>query len=210
MFIWSRCCGFDTETTGWESACVFLTQVTWTLYQIIIMIPSGLKKTPRECKWQGDEQCFGMVHGFSFIPHHLLLLCMVEVAKPHGFILESKRFSWTRRQVWRAGWMKCFFKPVTYVFVLQLSFSPTTPMSSHIRVLTLLIAMLMSCCGLAVVCAVIGYTHGMHTLAFMAAEVRLPSGVFVSAVLFIPSLGCMTLLGGFSFSFPQGRISEDA
>lgn len=58
MFIWSRCCGFDTETTGWESARVFLTQVTWTLYQIIIMIPSGLKKTPCECKWQGDEQCF--------------------------------------------------------------------------------------------------------------------------------------------------------
>ncbi|NXI35027.1 AMFR ligase, partial [Galbula dea] len=51
-----------------------------------------------------------------------------------------------------------------------LSFSPTTPMSSHVRVLTLLIAMLLSCCGLAVVCGVIGYTHGMHTLAFMAAE----------------------------------------
>ncbi|NXX11488.1 AMFR ligase, partial [Podargus strigoides] len=51
-----------------------------------------------------------------------------------------------------------------------LSFSPTTPMSSHIRVLTLLIAMLLSCCGLAVVCGVVGYTHGMHTLAFMAAE----------------------------------------
>ncbi|KAM6118231.1 E3 ubiquitin-protein ligase AMFR [Pterocles gutturalis] len=51
-----------------------------------------------------------------------------------------------------------------------LSFSPTTPMSSHIRVLTLLIAMLLSCCGLAVVCGIVGYTHGMHTLAFMAAE----------------------------------------
>ncbi|KAJ7408969.1 E3 ubiquitin-protein ligase AMFR [Willisornis vidua] len=51
-----------------------------------------------------------------------------------------------------------------------LSFSPTTPMSSHIRVLALLIAMLLSCCGLAVVCGVVGYTHGMHTLAFMAAE----------------------------------------
>lgn len=54
----------------------------------------------------------------------------------------------------------------------QLSFSPTTPMSSHGRVLSLLIAMLLSCCGLAVVCCVTGYTHGMHTLAFMAAEVR--------------------------------------
>nr|XP_048284623.1 E3 ubiquitin-protein ligase AMFR isoform X2 [Myodes glareolus] len=52
----------------------------------------------------------------------------------------------------------------------QLSFSPTTPMSSHGRVLSLLIAMLLSCCGLAVVCCVTGYTHGMHTLAFMAAE----------------------------------------
>uniref|UniRef100_A0A8C0JWD3 E3 ubiquitin-protein ligase AMFR n=1 Tax=Canis lupus dingo TaxID=286419 RepID=A0A8C0JWD3_CANLU len=51
-----------------------------------------------------------------------------------------------------------------------LSFSPTTPMSSHGRVLSLLIAMLLSCCGLAVVCCVTGYTHGMHTLAFMAAE----------------------------------------
>ncbi|XP_051485200.1 E3 ubiquitin-protein ligase AMFR isoform X2 [Apus apus] len=51
-----------------------------------------------------------------------------------------------------------------------LSFSPTTPMSSHMQVLTLLVTMLLSCCGLAVVCAVVGYTHGMHTLAFMAAE----------------------------------------
>ncbi|XP_065518438.1 E3 ubiquitin-protein ligase AMFR isoform X1 [Lathamus discolor] len=51
-----------------------------------------------------------------------------------------------------------------------LSFSPTTPMSSHIRVLTLLVAMLLSCCGLALICGVIGYSHGMHTLAFMAAE----------------------------------------
>lgn len=54
----------------------------------------------------------------------------------------------------------------------QLSFSPTTPMSSHGRVLSLLVAMLLSCCGLAAVCCITGYTHGMHTLAFMAAEVR--------------------------------------
>ncbi|XP_072374636.1 E3 ubiquitin-protein ligase AMFR [Scyliorhinus torazame] len=51
-----------------------------------------------------------------------------------------------------------------------LSFSPTTPMSSHIRVLALLVSMLLSCCSLAVVCALIGYSHGMHTLSFMAAE----------------------------------------
>ncbi|XP_060537534.1 E3 ubiquitin-protein ligase AMFR isoform X2 [Pantherophis guttatus] len=51
-----------------------------------------------------------------------------------------------------------------------LSFSPTTPLNSHIRVLTLLVVMLLSCCGLAVVCGIIGYAHGMHTLSFMAAE----------------------------------------
>ncbi|KAM8775316.1 E3 ubiquitin-protein ligase AMFR [Rhynchonycteris naso] len=51
-----------------------------------------------------------------------------------------------------------------------LSFSPTTPMSSHGRVLSLLMAMLLSCCGLAVVCCITGYIHGMHTLAFMAVE----------------------------------------
>lgn len=63
------------------------------------------------------------------------------------------------------------------VLSFQLSFSPTTPMSSHGRVLSLLVAMLLSCCGLAVVCCVTGYTHGMHTLAFMAAEVRYDAGV---------------------------------
>ncbi|XP_063169304.1 E3 ubiquitin-protein ligase AMFR [Candoia aspera] len=51
-----------------------------------------------------------------------------------------------------------------------LSFSPTTPLNSHIRVLALLVALLLSCCGLAVMCGVIGYAHGMHTLSFMAAE----------------------------------------
>ncbi|OCT82272.1 hypothetical protein XELAEV_18024792mg [Xenopus laevis] len=54
-----------------------------------------------------------------------------------------------------------------------LSFSPTTPMSCHVRVLVLLNIMLLACCSLAVLCAVAGYTHGMHTLAFMAAECML-------------------------------------
>ncbi|XP_056382240.1 E3 ubiquitin-protein ligase AMFR isoform X3 [Hyla sarda] len=54
-----------------------------------------------------------------------------------------------------------------------LSFSPTTPMSCHIRVLVLLSAMLGVCCCLAVLCMFAGYAHGMHTLAFMAAECML-------------------------------------
>ncbi|XP_056134456.1 E3 ubiquitin-protein ligase AMFR-like [Lampris incognitus] len=51
-----------------------------------------------------------------------------------------------------------------------LSFSPTTPMNSHVRVLSLLVSLLMGCCGLAVVCGLLGATHGLHTLSFMAAE----------------------------------------
>ncbi|XP_018597715.2 E3 ubiquitin-protein ligase AMFR-like isoform X1 [Scleropages formosus] len=51
-----------------------------------------------------------------------------------------------------------------------LSFSPTTPMSSHVRVLTLLGSMLLCGCGLALLCALVGPAYGMHTVSFMAAE----------------------------------------
>nr|XP_057944897.1 E3 ubiquitin-protein ligase AMFR-like isoform X2 [Doryrhamphus excisus] len=51
-----------------------------------------------------------------------------------------------------------------------LSFSPSTPMNSHVRVICLLVSLLLDCCGLAVVCGLLGATHGMHTLSFMAAE----------------------------------------
>uniref|UniRef100_A0A4W5NA17 E3 ubiquitin-protein ligase AMFR n=1 Tax=Hucho hucho TaxID=62062 RepID=A0A4W5NA17_9TELE len=56
-----------------------------------------------------------------------------------------------------------------------LSFSPTTPMGSHVRVLTLLVGMLLTCCGLALLCGLLGNPHGMHTVAFMAAECMLVS-----------------------------------
>ncbi|XP_023695483.1 E3 ubiquitin-protein ligase AMFR-like [Paramormyrops kingsleyae] len=51
-----------------------------------------------------------------------------------------------------------------------LSFSPTTPMSNHGRVLSLLVAMLVSCCGMAVLCGLREHPHGLHSVAFMAAE----------------------------------------
>uniref|UniRef100_A0A3Q1BFS1 E3 ubiquitin-protein ligase AMFR n=1 Tax=Amphiprion ocellaris TaxID=80972 RepID=A0A3Q1BFS1_AMPOC len=54
-----------------------------------------------------------------------------------------------------------------------LSFSPSTPMNSHVQVLFLLVSLLLHCCGLAVVCGLLGASHGMHTLSFMAAEVRI-------------------------------------
>ncbi|XP_076120743.1 E3 ubiquitin-protein ligase AMFR isoform X1 [Alosa pseudoharengus] len=51
-----------------------------------------------------------------------------------------------------------------------LSFSPTTPMSSHVRVLALLTALLLCCCVLAVPCGLMGHMQDVHTAAFMAAE----------------------------------------
>lgn len=45
-------------------------------------------------------------------------------------------------------------------------------MTSHVRVLALLVSMLLCCGGLAVLCGFVGHLHGMHTVAFMAAEVR--------------------------------------
>ncbi|KAJ0047295.1 hypothetical protein NL108_004570 [Boleophthalmus pectinirostris] len=51
-----------------------------------------------------------------------------------------------------------------------LSFSPSTPMNSHIRVLCLLVSLLLDCCGLAIGCGLLGASHGLHTLSFMAAE----------------------------------------
>ncbi|XP_038873553.1 autocrine motility factor receptor a [Salvelinus namaycush] len=54
-----------------------------------------------------------------------------------------------------------------------LSFSPTTPMGSHVRVLTMLVGMLLTCCGLALLCGLLGNPHGVHTVTFMAAECML-------------------------------------
>lgn len=45
-------------------------------------------------------------------------------------------------------------------------------MNSHVRVICLLVSLLLDCCGLAVVCGLLGASYGMHTLSFMAAEVR--------------------------------------
>lgn len=59
-----------------------------------------------------------------------------------------------------------------HIFSLQLSFSPSTPMNNHVRVICLLVSLLLDCCGLAVVCGLLGASYGMHTLSFMAAEVR--------------------------------------
>uniref|UniRef100_A0A7N6B2J0 E3 ubiquitin-protein ligase AMFR n=1 Tax=Anabas testudineus TaxID=64144 RepID=A0A7N6B2J0_ANATE len=79
-----------------------------------------------------------------------------------------------------------------------LSFSPSTPMNSHVRVLCLLVSLLLDCCGLAVVCGLLGAPHGMHTLSFMAAEVRVcgtweSKGTYVYYTDFIMELAMLFL-----------------
>lgn len=53
-------------------------------------------------------------------------------------------------------------------------------MSSHVRVLALLVSMLICCGGLAVLCGLVGHLHGAHTVAFMAAEVGMFLTCFVT------------------------------
>ncbi|CAB1322827.1 unnamed protein product [Coregonus sp. 'balchen'] len=59
-----------------------------------------------------------------------------------------------------------------------LSFSPTTPMGSRVRVLALLVGMLLTCCGLALLCGLLGNPHGMHTC--MLVSVRTGHGTWES------------------------------
>ncbi|XP_064640345.1 E3 ubiquitin-protein ligase AMFR-like [Lineus longissimus] len=51
-----------------------------------------------------------------------------------------------------------------------LSFSPTTPKWTHIRVLALLAVILLSCSFLILVCTYVGLQTGFNTFAFMVAE----------------------------------------
>ncbi|KAK6185228.1 hypothetical protein SNE40_007506 [Patella caerulea] len=51
-----------------------------------------------------------------------------------------------------------------------LSFSPTTPRSSHIKLLVLLFIVLLSCGGLMAVCIYTGFYAGLTIFSFMAAE----------------------------------------
>ena len=57
-----------------------------------------------------------------------------------------------------------------YTF-FQVSFSPTTPRFIHIKLLSLLCVIVVSCCGLLAVCAMVGLQMGLTIFAFMAAEV---------------------------------------
>ncbi|CAN8000810.1 unnamed protein product, partial [Ixodes pacificus] len=53
-----------------------------------------------------------------------------------------------------------------------LSFSPTTPKLTHVRLLALLSGILLLSVGLFAVCVVVGLHAGANTFAFMAAEAR--------------------------------------
>ncbi|KAL4234654.1 hypothetical protein ACF0H5_006295 [Mactra antiquata] len=50
------------------------------------------------------------------------------------------------------------------------SFSPTTPHFIHLKLLSLLCVIVVSCCGLLTVCGLVGFQMGLTIFAFMAAE----------------------------------------
>ncbi|KAL3860029.1 hypothetical protein ACJMK2_010202 [Sinanodonta woodiana] len=54
-----------------------------------------------------------------------------------------------------------------------LSFSPSTPRFIHVKLLSLLMVILLSCCGLMALCVYIGLQAGITIFAFMAAECML-------------------------------------
>lgn len=65
-----------------------------------------------------------------------------------------------------------YIKIMLYVFLsFQLSFSPTTPGWSHIRLVGLLTSILTLSGIMFVICICVGFFGGLNTFAFMAAEV---------------------------------------
>ena len=54
---------------------------------------------------------------------------------------------------------------------LQLSFSPNTPTSSHAKIIILLVMIFLSCAGLFMVCAIIGWQYGFNHFTFLYSEV---------------------------------------
>lgn len=70
--------------------------------------------------------------------------------------------------------MYFYFTPglsTSLMYFLQLSFSPNTPASSHAKIILLLSVILLSCAGLFMVCAVVGWQYGFNHFTFLYSEV---------------------------------------
>ncbi|XP_051510823.1 E3 ubiquitin-protein ligase AMFR isoform X3 [Myxocyprinus asiaticus] len=76
----------------------------------------------------------------------------------------------------------------------QLSFTPTTTLSSHKHVLLVLMCLLVSYGGLTVIFGHLGYSNGMHTLSFMAVEglmvIVYMSHVIIRCIIHLYDLSC--------------------
>ncbi|XP_073692170.1 E3 ubiquitin-protein ligase AMFR-like isoform X1 [Garra rufa] len=64
-----------------------------------------------------------------------------------------------------------------------LSSSSTTTLGSHMRMLFLLMCLFVSSGALTVVCGLLGFSHGMHTLSFMAVECLMVTVYLSHAIL---------------------------
>lgn len=63
------------------------------------------------------------------------------------------------------------YETAFWLYLLQLSFSPTTPRKAHAKLLGLLALLLMCTGGLLGVCVSVAFRFGITIFAFMAAEV---------------------------------------
>lgn len=64
----------------------------------------------------------------------------------------------------------------TLISFVQLSFSPTTPTATYVKIIALLIGILFSCGGLLMVCAIVGWQLGFSYFAFLSSQVWVCGG----------------------------------
>lgn len=64
----------------------------------------------------------------------------------------------------------------TLIFFTQLSFSPTTPTATYVKIIALLIGILFSCGGLLMICAIVGWQLGFSYFAFLSSQVWVCGG----------------------------------
>lgn len=83
-----------------------------------------------------------------------------------SFFPISTHFYVTYFHLWYISF--CLFPP-------QLSFSPTSAMFGHAKVLMLLVSIIVCCLGFTVLCGIIGFQIDISLCLFMLAEVRIHS-----------------------------------
>lgn len=82
------------------------------------------------------------------------------------------------------------------LFFFQLSFSPTTPVWNHVKLLLLLGSIFILCGFMLLVSVFVGFFGGFNTFAFLSAEVRIYNIIAhkVVVVVVVITIYCVDLL----------------